>query len=131
MLTTFMLSLHHLTKRRQMCTILTNSVVGLNTSETSQYRRQPEEDVSIFSSLVGKPALGKSFTYLIDTSILLSALPKRVEDTDAAYGDNNEKRKAQYSGILEVVQDKHGTRAEGWAAFEIIDGVDIRPSDKG
>ena len=131
MLTTFMRSLHHLTTRRRICTLLTNSVVGLSTLRNPSYLRQPDDGPSIFSSTVGKPALGKSFTYLIDTSVLLSALPKTVEDADATYGDQSENQQAQYCSIFEVLQDKHGIRAQRWAAFKIIDGIDVRPVDNG
>ena len=126
-----MRSLHHLTTRRRICTLLTNSVVGLSISRNPSYLRQPDDGASIFSSTLGKPALGKSFTYLIDTSVLLSALPKTVEDADAAYGDQSENQQAQYCSIFEVLQDKHGTRAQRWAAFKINDGIDVRPVDNG
>lgn len=75
---------------------------------------------------MGRPALGKSFTYMIDTSIMLYALPKRKEDADILYGDTFEGRQAQYTGVFEVLYDKNGTRAESWAAFEIVDGVEIK-----
>ena len=114
-----------------MCTLLTNSIVGLSTSKNPGYSRQPEDGASIFSSTVGKPALGKSFTYLIDMSVLLSTLPKTLEDADAAYGDQSENRQAQYCGIFEVLQNKHGTRAERWAAFKVTDGISVRPVDNG
>ena len=126
-----MRSLHHLTSRRHICTLLTNSVVGLSASRDPVYLRRPDHGVSIFASAVGKPALGKSFTYLIDMSVLLSTLPKTVDDADAAYGDQSDDRQAQYCGIFEVLQDKHGTRAERWAAFKVIDGIHVRPVDNG
>ena len=131
MLTTFMRSLHHLTARHHMCTLLTNPVVGQSTSRNPSHLRQTDDGVSIFSSTVGKPALGKSFKYLIDTSVLLSTLPKTVEDADAAYGDRSEDGQAQYCGIFEVLQDKLGNRAQRWAAFKVIDGIDVMPVDNG
>ena len=111
---------------RQICTILINAVVGLGSSKYSQYQRRYEDDVSIFSSVTGKPALGKSFTYLIDTSIMLSTMPKTKEDADFVYADNSEGRQAHCCGIIEVLHDRNATRAECWAAFEVVDGVDIK-----
>ena len=105
---------------------MSNAVVGLVLSKNQLYQQRPEENASIFYSIMGKPALGKSFTHLIDTSIMLSSLPKTVEDADIAYGDNIRGRKSKYCGILEVLHDKNGIRAENWAAFDIIDGLELR-----
>ena len=121
-----MRSLRHLTTRQQICTIISNAVVGLVLSKNQLYQQKPEENASIFYSIAGKPALGKSFTYLIDTSIMLSSLPKTAEDAGSEYGDNIQGRKPQYCGILEVLHDKNGIRAEDWVAYEMIDSLKLR-----
>ena len=126
-----MRSLRHLTTRQQICTITSNAVVGLVLSKTQLYQQRPEENASIFYSTTGKPALGKSFTYLIDTSIMLSSLPKTAEDAESAYGDNIQGRKPQYCSIFEVLHDKNGNRAEKWVAFDIIDGLELRSMTDG
>ena len=126
-----MRSVRHLTTGRQLCTIMTNAVVGLGLSKNQQYQQRPEENASIFYSTAGKPALGKSFTYLIDTSIMLSTLPKTAEDAKNAYGDNHQGEKPQYCSVFEILHDKHGIRAENWVAFEMIDGLELRSVDTG
>ena len=124
-LSTFHRSLHHLTARRNVCTLLINASVGL-ASATSHYQRKSEDDVSIFATTVGKPALGKSYAYLIDLSIFVSSVPKTREDAEAAYAGNEQmKSRCQYVGIFEVLKDRTGDREGNWAAFETIDGIRI------
>jgi len=126
LLASFMRSLHHLITHYHICTILTNAVVGVNPTKNPEYQRRAEEHVSIFSSTLGKPALGKSYTYLIDTSILISAVPKTNEDAVIASRSNLEApfRKAL---VIEVVKDRFGAREGRWAPFEIVTGVKLVP----
>ena len=128
LLASFMRSLHHLTSRHHICTILTNSAVGKNSSNNPEYQRGPREDVSIFSSTMGKPALGKTFTYLIDTSVFLSTVPKTSDDATIAFGDGGQATSYQKALILEVLKDRCGTREGRWAAFELADDIRIVPS---
>lgn len=125
LLTSFMRSLHHLTGRRHLCTILINAAVGLNTSNNPEHQLRPEEHVSIFSSTLGKPALGKTFTYLVDTSIFMSAVPRTTQDATAAFPDSGES--FQKALILEILKDRRGSREGRWAAFDIADGVKLVP----
>lgn len=125
LLTSFMRSLHHLTGRHHLCTILINAAVGINRSRNPEFQRRPEEHVSIFSSTLGKPALGKTFTHLIDTSVFLSAVPKTSEDATVACADGG--GSFQKAFVLEVLKDKHGSREGRWAAFEIAEGIKIIP----
>ena len=128
LLASFMRSLHHLTSRHHICTILTNAAVGRNISNNPEYQHGPREDVSIFSSTMGKPALGKTFTYLIDTSIFLSTVPKTSDDAAIAFGGEEKATLYQKAHILEVLKDRCGTREGRWAAFEIAAEVKIVPS---
>lgn len=123
LLTSFMRSLHHLTGRHCLCTILINAAVGINPSKNPEYQGRPEEHVSIFSSTLGKPALGKTFTHPIDSSIFLSAVPKTSEDATIACADGESF--FQKAFVVEVLKDKRGSREGRWAAFEIADGVKI------
>ena len=127
LLESFMRSLHHLTSRHHICTILTNAAVGLTSSNNPVYRRRPEDSVSVFSSTMGKPALGKTFTYLIDTSVFLSVVPKTVNDAAIAFGDRGDGVSFRKAFILEVLKDRCGTRGGRWAAFEILDEVKLVP----
>lgn len=124
MLTALMRSLHHLTLRYQIITILINSIVGIQTSSRSQQRRA-EDDVSIFASTVGKPALGKFFAHSVDTSLLLSTIPTTKRDAEIACGGERAGAKFSSAGVLEVLKDRYGSRADGWAAFHIQNGTEI------
>ena len=84
------------------------------------------ENASIFNSTVGKPALGKSFAYLIDTSIFLSILPKSRGDAELAYGGRIDDMHWDTVCVLEVLKDKHGTREGRWAAFEVAAEVELK-----
>ena len=79
LLTSFMRTLACTTTHHHICTILTNGVVGLGPG-SGNYKRRPEDNVSIFASTIGKPALGKTFAYLIDTSLFLSLVPPTSND---------------------------------------------------
>ncbi|KAL9135131.1 MAG: hypothetical protein Q9175_003684 [Cornicularia normoerica] len=128
LLASFMRSLHHLTSRHHICTILTNAAVSRNSSKNPEYQHGPREDVSIFSSTRGKPALGKTFPFLIDTSVFLSTVPKTSDDARIAFGDGGEAPSYQKALILEVLKDRCGTREGRWAAFEIAVEVKFVPS---
>ena len=128
LLVSLMRNLLHLTSRNHICTILINTAVGLGPpSAGSSYKRKPEDDVSIFSSTMGRPALGKTFTYLIDTSIFLSFVPCRMEDAAIAYGDAGSGKPWKNSVVMEILKDRRGGREGRWAAFDIVDEVKIAP----
>ena len=128
LLASFMRSLHHLTSRYHVCTILTNAAVGRNPTRNPDYQHGPREDVSIFSSTMGKPALGKTFTFLIDTSVFLSTVPKTSDDAFIAFGGGEKAPSYQKALIFEILKDRCGTREGRWAAFEIAAEVKLVPS---
>lgn len=125
LVTTLMRSLGHLCTRQSICALLVNSAVGLNPSNNPTYQRRPQDNVSVFESTAGKPALGKSFSYLIDTSVFLSKIPKTREDAEIAFDDGNV-RQWNSVGVFEVLKDKRGTREGQWALFHIVNGVSLR-----
>lgn len=124
-LTTFMRSLHHLTKQRHICTLIANGAVGLRQKGT-QYQANASEHISIFSSTTGRPALGKHFTYFIDTSIYLSMLPRSKKDADIAYGDVRETRRFDEVRVIEVLKDRYGNREGRWTPFNILAGTELQ-----
>lgn len=85
-----------------------------------------EDNVSIFASTIGKPALGRTFAHQVDTSIILSTLPETRKDAERAYGSDPDDADYRRAGVLEVLKDRNGSRAEKWAVFHIIVGADIR-----
>ena len=85
------------------------------------------DNASIFSSTFGKPALGRTYAYLIDTSIFLSNIPKAKEDAVAAFGGSGrEAERWESVGIVEVLRDRYGNREGEWGAFEISAGVELK-----
>ena len=124
LLTTSFRSLRHLTTTYNICTIVVNAAVGL---ASMQYPRRREDGVSVFATTKGKPALGKTYAYLVDTSIFLSQVPKKREDAEVAYGQGR-KDKGRWStvGIFEVLKDRRGTREGEWGAYDIENGVELR-----
>ena len=122
LLSTTMRSLRHLTTRHNICTLLLNSAVGLSPSLTNH--RHSTSNASIFSSTLGKPALGKSYAYCIDTSVFISRVPKGGEDAEKEYTGGGGVVRV---GVLEVLADRYGEREGWWGSFEIgAGGLGIR-----
>lgn len=121
-----MRSLCLLTSRRKICTILVNAVVGLKRSKNPDSTRESDDNVSIFTSTSGKPALGKTYTYLIDTSILLSSLPQKEVDAEMAYEGKDDGSGWKGVGVAEMIKDRNGAREGRWAVFEVVDDIDLR-----
>ncbi|KAL8703972.1 MAG: hypothetical protein Q9201_002842 [Fulgogasparrea decipioides] len=125
MLASFLRSLHRLTEHRHICTLLVNTAVGLR-SQNARYHRRADDQVSVFALTPGKPALGKHFAYLVDTSIFLSTLPRSKEDADIAYGDLHDGRSFDRVGVVEVLKDRNGTREGRWSVFTVEDGAELQ-----
>ena len=81
----------------------------------------------MFSSTVGKPALGKSYAYLIDTSVFISSIPKTKDDDKTVVGRGERHTSNSDALVLEVLKDRHGSREGQWCALEIVAGVELRP----
>ncbi|KAL9117765.1 MAG: hypothetical protein Q9187_005694 [Circinaria calcarea] len=125
----FLRSLYHLTAQHHLGTLLLNSAVNLTPSTNANYQRysQPEDNASIFASTLGKPALGKIYANLIDTSIFMSSIPKTKEDAEVAYGGGaRDGGRWKSVFVLEVLRDRYEDREGRWAAFEVINGIGIK-----
>jgi hypothetical protein len=113
LLATFMRSLAHLTRTHNICTILHNATTTYPTTSSS------EPTPSIFSSCTLRPALGKPFTYLLDTHLLLHRVPLTAADAKSVYAAHSaiptDSRKLV--SVLEVLQDRQSDRVGHWAAF--------------
>ncbi|KAI4233194.1 MAG: hypothetical protein LQ349_004554 [Xanthoria aureola] len=125
MLASCMRSLQHLTRRRNVCTVLVNAAAGLRQQNT-QYHRRADDQASVFSSTLGKPALGKHFSYLIDTSIFLSTLPRSKEDADIAYNVAPVASGFTKVGVVEILKDRHGSREGRWSSFVTAAGIELQ-----
>ena len=120
-------SIKLLTINHHLCTILINSVVNPRSSSGSRDGKASEE-ASIFTSISGKPGLGKPFAYLVDTSILVSRYGKTVKQPFLMYVEEREQTISEGEEvlILEVLSDRHGSREGRWSAFEVTDDYGIR-----
>ncbi|MCJ1398170.1 hypothetical protein MMC11_001367 [Xylographa trunciseda] len=118
--------LSHLTTLNSLCTLLVNGVVSNISTKNSLHGRayHPSDNISIFASTSGKPALGRTYTYLIDTSVFLSTIPKTQDDAEVAFGGRTGSFVSV--GILEVLKDRYGIREGEWGAFEIVEGVELQ-----
>lgn len=114
LLAIFMRSLAHLTKTHDICTLLHNAVM------TYQPKSITEPTPSIFSSCTLRPALGKSFAYLIDMHLLLHRVPLTAADAKSVYAAHSAipKSSEKLASVLEVLQDRHSDRVGHWSAFK-------------
>ena len=113
LLATFMRSLIHLTRTYEICTLLHNAVM------TYQPKSTTEPKPSIFSSCTLRPALGKSFAYLLDTHLLLHRVPLTAANAKSVYAAHSAipKSNQNFVSVLEVLQDRHSDRVGHWSAF--------------
>lgn len=123
-LSTFLRSLHHLTAKRSICSILVNSAVGLSSSIDSRYSHGSVDDASIFGCSSGRPALGKAYAQLLDLSILISHIPKAKKDAHLMHSISRSSL-GRYGvvSILEILKDRNAAREGQWGPFEIESGV--------
>ncbi len=106
-----MRSLRHLTSTHQICTLLLNSAVATNPSESTSFSNRIDDsnNVSIFEAIAGKPALGKTYAHLLDTSLLLSIGPSHDEVVDGGEG----------MVVLEALYDRFGVRRGRWVGLHV------------
>lgn len=110
LLTTFLRTLHHLTRTHHLSTLLLNSAVATQAPPLSgrQPHNNSDNHVSIFAATLGKPALGKTYAYLLDTSLFLSGGQK---------GDEGLVAREEGMVVLEVLYDRFGGREGRWVAL--------------
>ena len=121
-----MRSLYLLTSRRRICTVLINAVVGISRRKAPGPTRESDDNASIFAATIGKPALGKAYAHLIDTSIFLSSIPKTQADAVMEYGEDDDRSAWKSVGVVEMISDRYGVCEGHWATFEVHGGIDLR-----
>lgn len=127
-LASFMRSLHHLTAHYRISSILVNAAVNVDKPDRFNQRpRLNENHISMFSSILGKPALGWTFTRMVDLSLYLSSVPKTRGDGALAYGGSAKEGAWSNAVVMEVVHDRRGNQEGCWAAFDIVADVKIVP----
>ena len=126
LLTSFMRSLAHVTQRHDVCTIIHNTTVTYSSTSTNTSNnnnnnnsRTAEPTPSIFASCALRPALGKTFPYLLDVHLLLHRLPISASDAKVVYAAHGSIPKPEHrlASVLEVMHDRYGDRAGRWSAF--------------
>jgi hypothetical protein len=123
LLTTFMRSLAHITRRHNVCTIIHNTAVTYSNTGASNNNNNnsttAEPTPSIFASCALRPALGKTFPYLLDLHLLLHRLPISAADAKAVYAAHGAipKPENRLASVLEVMHDRYGDRVGHWSAF--------------
>lgn len=122
LITSFMRSLGHLTRTYSLCTIIMNSTLS-NSSRKVNFK---EDSPSAFSSCTARPALGKTWTYLVDMHLLLHGMPKTGKDASAVYGGQKVDGPAEMVNVIEVLHDRCEGRVGRWTAFHV--GDDGRPN---
>jgi hypothetical protein len=124
LLTDFMRSLAHITRRHNVCTIIHNTAVTyFNTSAGNNNNNSTtaEPTPSIFASCALRPALGKTFPFLLDLHLLLHRLPISAADAKAVYAAHGAipKPENRLASVLEVMHDMYGDRVGHWSAFRV------------
>jgi hypothetical protein len=125
LLTTFMGARAPTTRRHDICTIIHNTTVTYsnnNTSNSNNNSPAPAEPTpSIFASCALRPALGKSFPYLLDVHLLLHRLPISASDAKAVYAAHGAipKQEHRLASVLEVMHDRYSDRVGHWSAFRV------------
>ena len=119
-------SLRQMTIHYQLCTILMNAVTKPRPSSVGGITKAAEE-ISSFTSISSKPALGKSFAQSVDCSILITPYKLTVNRTPMMYVDEVRPEIAmQEVYILEVHANRYGARHGRWCAFTIEDDLLIQ-----
>lgn len=115
LLTTFMRSLAHLTRAHDLCSIIHNTTITYAPSNSSA-----EPTPSIFSSCSLRPALGKTFAYLLDLHLLLHRVPVTASDAKVVYASHSAVPipSRMLACVLEVMQDRYSDRVGRWSAFQ-------------
>lgn len=83
------------------------------------------EAPSAFSSIVSKPALGKSLGYLVDVHLFVNRIPRAQKDVRAAYAEGRagevDRRRVEWVNVVEVLQDREGDRTGRVGLFSVDD----------
>ena len=107
----FMRSLNYLTKAHNLGTIILNGVALSHNNK--------DEPPSTFSSCTLRPALGRSFSHMLDTNLLVHLL-RRSNSHQRMSSDRGGDEQGLVS-VMEVLHDRHGENQGQWAPFRVDD----------
>ncbi|KAI9730468.1 MAG: hypothetical protein M1818_008163 [Claussenomyces sp. TS43310] len=112
-------ALHSLCRRHALLILLLNGLTTPKRSQATDTRNSTsgrakasgKRGVSIFSSTASKPALGHTFSSLLDLHLLITPVPQRRVDAEMLYGGG---ARHEEGGAQDAdVQDEGGGGAEG------------------
>ncbi|KAJ8066784.1 hypothetical protein OCU04_004172 [Sclerotinia nivalis] len=128
-------TLHTLTHTQNILTILHNTTISTKINYTKPGARQvPPATQSIITSTAQKPSLGRIFDDFLDLHIMISKIPKRREDSEVLYGqdENFPGHEVNSCFVFEVLRDecpvlggdrdlgrRFGDREQRWGLFEV------------
>ncbi|THV66290.1 hypothetical protein D6D28_08473, partial [Aureobasidium pullulans] len=108
-LTTLVRRLRNTAKEHNLCIILLSWSVTYGSDQ---------ERVSIFESIKARPGLGKSLGYLVDTQLLIDAIPRTAKGKGAA---------SDMVNVIEVIYSGGNHQAGKFGVFDITVDGEIKP----
>ncbi|THX14339.1 hypothetical protein D6D13_03139 [Aureobasidium pullulans] len=108
-LTTLVRRLRNTAKEHNLCIILLSWSVTYGSDQ---------ERVSIFESIKARPGLGKSLGYLVDTQLLIDAIPRTAKGKGAA---------SDMVNVIEVIYSGGNHQAGKFGVFDITIDGEINP----
>ncbi|KEQ84751.1 hypothetical protein M438DRAFT_354781 [Aureobasidium pullulans EXF-150] len=108
-LTTLVRRLRNTAKEHNLCIILLSWSVTYGSDQ---------ERVSIFESIKARPGLGKSLGYLVDTQLLIDAIPRTAKGKGAA---------SDMVNVIEVIYSGGNHQAGKFGVFDITVDGEINP----
>ncbi|TIA09451.1 hypothetical protein D6C80_08617 [Aureobasidium pullulans] len=108
-LTTLVRRLRNTAKEHNLCIILLSWSVTYGCDQ---------ERVSIFESIKARPGLGKSLGYLVDTQLLIDAIPRKAKENGAA---------SDMVNVIEVIYSGGNHQAGKFGVFDITVDGEINP----
>lgn len=127
---TFLHSLNHLTRTHTLHTILANPATAPRAPSPARQpappehqKQQPPPPPSIFASNTVVPSLASILPRYVDTSLLVSQMPRKKMDAKVLYRDGNTSRSVkkprgvEMVNVLEVVSDRWDGRVGAWGTY--------------
>ncbi|THW06635.1 hypothetical protein D6D26_01431, partial [Aureobasidium pullulans] len=108
-LTTLVRRLRNTAKEHNLCIVLLSWSVTYGSDQ---------ERVSIFESIKARPGLGKSLGYLVDTQLLIDAIPRKAKGKGAA---------SDMVNVIEVIYSGGNHQAGKFGVFDITIDGEINP----
>jgi hypothetical protein len=80
-----------------------------------------QERVSVFESIKARPGLGKSLGYLVDTQIMVDAVPRRGEKASSGNSNNYNKNVNTDDELVNVIEVLYSRSSHQTGKFGIFD----------